>query len=277
LFFLDFTFLPKFYNQNKVWKFTVENLKTLILYKTTKNTTMSYSVKYLDGENEELEYIARAGKAEVTYSNGQTYVGEFNDSKLRHGKGTYTWNIVPNEDDETEEEPLPPAVYTGDYKNGNRDGIGKMSFPDGSTYYGEWLNNAMHGEGTYKYANGDIYSGGWINGQKSGTGTYQFLLTKFKPKNEEEKSEKEKEEEKLEESLYGPRKYRNDSSFDGIWLDGNIVSGTWTYKDGTTFSGPFSQGFPCGQGEYRFASGNKQAGEYIRVQVANSTDEFASN
>ena len=239
-------------------------------------TTMSYTVKYLDGENEELEYIARAGQAEVTYSNGHTYVGNFNDLKLRHGQGTYTWNVVPAEDEETEEEPLPPAVYAGNYNNGKRDGIGKMSFPDGSKYFGEWSKNQMHGEGTYKYNNGDIYSGAWDNGQKSGAGNYQFLLTAFTPKNEEEKSDKEREEEKYAESLYGPRKYLNESSFEGEWLNGSIVSGTWTYKDGTKFVGPFMEGFPCGQGEYNFASGNKQAGEFIRVQVANSTDEFAT-
>ena len=240
------------------------------------NTNMSYSVKYLDGENEEVEYIARAGKAEVTYANGHTYIGTFNDTKMRHGKGTYTWNVVPTEDEETEEEPLPPAVYTGDYTNGCREGIGKMTFPDGSTYFGEWFRNTMHGEGTYKYTNGDIYSGAWVSGQKTGRGTYQFKLTKFTPKSEEDKSDKEKEDEKVANALYGPQKYRNDSLFDGEWVDGSIVSGTWTYKDGTTFNGPFMEGFPCGQGEYNFASGNKQAGEFIRVQVANSTDEFAT-
>jgi hypothetical protein len=237
---------------------------------------MSYTVKYLDGENEEAVYISRAGKAEVTYSNGHTYVGDFNELKLRHGKGTYTWNVVPGEDEEAPEEPPPPAVYSGDYTNGKREGIGKMTFPDGSTYFGEWSNNAMHGEGTYKYSNGDIYSGCWVGGAKSGRGMYQFALTKYTPKPEEEKSDREKAGEKREEELYGPRKYRNDSSFDGDWVDGTIVSGTWTYKDGTTFTGPFMEGFPCGQGEYNYTSGNKQAGEFIRVQVADSEDEFAT-
>jgi len=241
-----------------------------------QTTNMSYSVKYMDGENEELEYISRAGKAEVTYTNGHTYVGNFNEAKARHGQGTYTWNVTVGEEEETEEEPLPPAVYTGDYTNGNREGIGKMTFPDGSSYYGEWSNNSMHGEGTYKYVNDDIYSGGWVNGMKSGTGTYQFKLTKFKSKPEDEKTQQEKENEAAEEALYGPRKYRNDSMFDGEWLNGNITSGKWTYKDGTTFTGPFMEGFPCGQGEYKYTSGNKQKGEFIRVQVADSEDEFAT-
>ena len=236
---------------------------------------MSYSVKYQDGENEELDYISRAGKAEVTYANGNTYVGDFNEKKERT-HGTYTWNVAPVEDEETEEEPLPPAVYTGDYASGSREGIGKMTFPDKSVYYGEWSNNVMHGEGTYKYTNGDIYSGCWVNGMKSGRGTYQFKLTKFTSKPDEEKSDKEKENEAAETALYGPQKYRNDSSFEGEWVNGNITSGVWKYKDGTTFTGPFMEGFPCGQGEYKYTSGNKQAGEFIRVQLPESEDEFAT-
>ena len=45
-----------------------------------------YSVKYLDGEEEESVWISRAGKAEVTYPNGHTYVGEFNENRSATGK-----------------------------------------------------------------------------------------------------------------------------------------------------------------------------------------------
>ena len=42
-----------------------------------------YTVKYLDGEEEESVWISRPGKAEVTFPNGHTYVGEFNENKER--------------------------------------------------------------------------------------------------------------------------------------------------------------------------------------------------
>ena len=48
-------------------------------------------------------------KGKVTYANGDTYVGEWLDSK-RHGQGTYT-------------------------------------FANGDTYVGEWLDGIQHGQG----------------------------------------------------------------------------------------------------------------------------------
>ncbi len=204
-----------------------------------------YTVKYLDGEQEETTWVSRAGKAEVAYPNGHTYVGEFNEAGKKHGAGVYTWNVVPAEDAEEEEgEPLPPAVYDGSYVLGSRSGVGKMTFPDGGVYYGEWSGNQMHGEGTYKYPNGDVYSGEWARGQKSGKGKYLFK--------------------------YG------DSLFDGTWEAGDIATGVWSYPDGTTFTGPFMDGFPCGMGTYRFKSGNVQRGEFIRVadKSPDNTDEF---
>jgi hypothetical protein len=204
-----------------------------------------YSVKYLDGEEEESVWISRAGKAEVTFPNGQTYVGDFNENKERHGQGVYTWIVVAPEDAEEPEEGWPPpAVYTGSYSLGKRSGVGKMAHPDGGTYYGQWKNNAMDGEGTYKYPNGDIYSGSWSAGLKHGPGKYLF---------------------------------KNNSLFDGIWERGGIVSGMWSYPDGTKFTGPFVDGFPCGKGNYVFQSGNKQSGEYIRVSDnTDKEDEFAT-
>jgi hypothetical protein len=204
-----------------------------------------YSVKYLDGEEEESVWISRAGKAEVTFPNGQTYVGDFNENKERHGQGVYTWTVVAPEDAEEPEEGWPPpAVYTGSYSLGKRSGVGKMAHPDGGTYYGQWKNNAMDGEGTYKYPNGDIYSGSWSAGLKHGPGKYLF---------------------------------KNNSLFDGIWERGGIVSGMWSYPDGTKFTGPFVDGFPCGKGNYVFQSGNKQSGEYIRVSDnTDKEDEFAT-
>lgn len=203
-----------------------------------------YSVKYLDGENEETTWISRAGKAEVTYSNGDTFVGDFNDLKQKHGQGTYTWN-TRSEGEEDEDEGKPTVRYQGEYSNGCRSGIGKMTFPSGGVYYGQWSDNTMSGEGTFKYVNGDIYSGGWSNDQKHGEGKYLFL--------------------------------QSECSFVGTWEEDEITSGTWKQKDGTSFSGPFMQGFPCGEGMYRFNSGNKLTGEFIRVaDKSNTQDEDAT-
>lgn len=43
------------------------------------------------------------------------------------------------------------AVYEGDYTDGKRAGLGKMTYPNGDVYTGQWKDNAMSGEGTYEY------------------------------------------------------------------------------------------------------------------------------
>lgn len=43
------------------------------------------------------------------------------------------------------------ATYEGNYTDGKKAGIGKMTYPNGDEYTGEWKDNAMEGEGTYVY------------------------------------------------------------------------------------------------------------------------------
>ena len=56
----------------------------------------NYKVEYLDcaedapEEERVFTWIARAGKARVTYNSGAVYEGEFNDEKMKHGQGKYT-------------------------------------------------------------------------------------------------------------------------------------------------------------------------------------------
>merc|ERR1711991_945252 len=67
------------------------------------------------------------------------------------------------------------ARYEGNYKDGLKNGYGKMVFPSGDVYEGMWVDNKMHGEGTYTYkSSGDIYSGAWEDSKKHGAGRYEF-------------------------------------------------------------------------------------------------------
>lgn len=43
------------------------------------------------------------------------------------------------------------AIYEGNYTDGKRAGMGKMTYPNGDEYTGEWKDNVMEGEGTYVY------------------------------------------------------------------------------------------------------------------------------
>jgi hypothetical protein len=48
--------------------------------------------------------------------------------------------------------------YSGDWKNGNMEGKGKMEYLNNNEYYeGEFLNNDFENEGTYYFSNGSNY------------------------------------------------------------------------------------------------------------------------
>lgn len=75
----------------------------------------------------------------VTYDSGSTYEGEFSDEKQKHGQGIFTWYTR----DEEDEEAKVMAVFEGHYRDGKRNGKGKMTFPNGDEYHGEWKDNQV--------------------------------------------------------------------------------------------------------------------------------------
>jgi hypothetical protein len=77
------------------------------------------------------------GSAEITYSNGDKYIGNLRDG-LKSGSGKYTWQ-------------------------------------SGASYDGEWENDLMEGQGTYKYGSGSagyMLTGTFKKGQPEGECTY---------------------------------------------------------------------------------------------------------
>ena len=64
------------------------------------------------------------------------------------------------------------SVYTGEWKNGMKDGIGVQNWPDGSIYEGEWKEDKANGKGKLIHADGDIYEGEWAEDKANGFGVY---------------------------------------------------------------------------------------------------------
>lgn len=94
----------------------------------------------------------------MTYGNGDVYEGPFDSRRLKHGKDAkYTFAATSADDD------TPSCVYEGEYLDGGRTGVGRMTLSDGTVYRGEWLQGFRHGKGSYTYANQDLYSGEWAN------------------------------------------------------------------------------------------------------------------
>lgn len=194
-------------------------------------------VEYLD-EPEETNWIKRAGKCRVTYVNGHIFEGTFDAEKVKQGQGVYIWMASSGDDDDKSEK----ARYEGNYKDGQKSGVGRMTFPNGDVYEGEWLDNKINGEGTYIYKkSGDIYSGTWVNGKKHGDGRYEFGADK--------------------------------SMFVGNWEHGDFVTGAWEFKGAGVYEGQFKLGRPIGEGKFSFASGLSQTGSYVEHKGAVEGEE----
>jgi len=61
--------------------------------------------------------------------------------------------------------------YEGGCKNGKREGMGTLTFPNGDFYVGSWLADQPSGKGKMTWASGDFYDGDWKNGKFHGQGT----------------------------------------------------------------------------------------------------------
>lgn len=194
-----------------------------------------YEGEWKDGEWEGIgQYIARndtitsewkQGKANgntVLASGDYQYEGQFIDD-LPNGIGSL-YNTNPESQ----------YVYSGEWRNGLRQGYGDAVYSNGDSYYGEWSDDKYHGVGRYRYANGDVYDGDWEDNLPSGKG--QYFSDSFK---------------------YG-----------GEWLQGWIHGfGRMDFSNGDIYEGYFCEGKKCGQGLYQFANGNVYEGEFFDDQI----------
>ena len=62
----------------------------------------------------------------------------------------------------------------GEWKNGEPNGLGIFSSPDGGKYEGEWENGEMEGQGIFTLPDGMKYMGEFKNGKNHGQGTFIF-------------------------------------------------------------------------------------------------------
>ena len=65
-------------------------------------------------------------------------------------------------------------IYEGNFKDGLRSGLGKLSAPNGDVYDGMWENDQFHGQGTYVWSDGSKYTGEWKNGVQDGYGIFFY-------------------------------------------------------------------------------------------------------
>ncbi|KAH8077527.1 translation initiation factor IF-2 [Aureococcus anophagefferens] len=132
----------------------------------------NYKVEYLDlpedsTEEKEFVWVARAGKARVTYNSGSVYEGDFNDEKMKHGTGKFVW-MTQGEEDEAQA----LATYEGEYADGKRSGgaftSGEWQFKDAGNYQGTFEGGQPIGAGKFNFAD-TSYATHAINGSVVGS------------------------------------------------------------------------------------------------------------
>lgn len=65
------------------------------------------------------------------------------------------------------------TCYAGQYKEGQKHGVGCYMWPDGNVFYGNFQNDEVHGQGTMLYQDGSTYNGEWANNKAHGEGTFK--------------------------------------------------------------------------------------------------------
>ncbi|TMW57074.1 hypothetical protein Poli38472_002999 [Pythium oligandrum] len=160
------------------------------------------------------------GTGKYIDAEGRVYEGEFHQGK-KHGMGKQLVSGA-NKDH-----------YTGEWKEGYRDGIGVATFEDGSTYSGNWKRDLQDGEGTFTAASGERYSGQWRNGLRDGAGV-----------------------------LFNPS---TGVTKEGTWVKDEAIDGDWTiqFPDGSKFTGYCVNGRPHGRGVCKYANGDLYDGNWV--------------
>ena len=72
------------------------------------------------------------------------------------------------------------GVYTGQYLNNQKSGIGKFILENGDFYHGYWQNDKPNGLGRLFLGSQHHYEGNFLDGEFHGHGTYSMRLYKYK-------------------------------------------------------------------------------------------------
>jgi hypothetical protein len=196
-----------------------------------------------------------------TYGSGNRYVGEYRNGQ-RNGLGTYRF---ANGD-----------KYVGEFKDDQPNGRGTFTLANGSKYVGEFKDGYQDGNGTYTYADGSRYVGKFEDGKRNGQGTLTFAdgskyVGEFKNNQASGRgtltlANGEKYVGKFEDGKpNGQCTFTSTSGvkYVGGYKDGKMEGqGIYTFTNGNKYDGEFKNGNPNGQGTYTYADGSKYVGGF---------------
>ncbi|KAL8564625.1 hypothetical protein ACOMHN_032181 [Nucella lapillus] len=174
--------------------------------------------------------------------------------------------------------------YEGEWKNGKKQGHGKLTMKDG-TYYegqfvngeinghgfkyfsgphckytGQFLNGEMHGHGVMQYADESVYEGQWVKNKKQGFG---ILRTSTKAIYEGMFSSHHRNGEGSQ-TYEGKHILSNGDRYEGYWVrDKRHGHGELYCADGTLYVGQFADDMYHGEGKMQHASGMLYMGQWL--------------
>jgi len=99
------------------------------------------------------------GSGKKEFPSGAIYEGTFSPDGEMDGKGKYTYKGGK-------------SYFVGDWKNGQRHGLGKAVMEDGTIYFGEFQYGKRHGRGKKTWPDGRVFIGDWKCGKYDGEGEY---------------------------------------------------------------------------------------------------------
>ena len=162
---------------------------------------------------------------------GTRYKGQFRLGN-KDGRGEMTFGS---------KHPLSGSIYVGQFKDDVPHGQGVMQYLDGAKYEGAYQFGQFHGHGSMKFTNGDHYRGGFREGKKEGFGIYTYV--------------------------------------DGARYEGRRRNaqepgrGRQTYASGGKYVGNFQNGAPNGEGVYTFSNGASYKATWVDGEPLQATIE----
>jgi len=125
------------------------------------------------------------------------------------------------------------AVYSGEWRTGQRHGYGLLKWPDGGVYEGQFNEGWASGKGRFNHSNGDVYVGEWVNDRAHGHG--KFL-------------------------------HKDGDSYVGQWqADMKSGDGVENWADGASFTGGYKSGRKHGPGKYCGPDGSSYSGQFLMI------------
>lgn len=161
------------------------------------------------------------------------------------------------------------AVYSGQMKNGLRDGQGCCVYEDGSKYEGEWQRGNWHGEGRYTDSRGSMKEGRFEDNRQM-QGNQETVEQAAAAGNQSLSGINQQQVFNSSLPIHGDAEfhYADGGVFSGSWQAGKPVDGRGTRMRlpgcKTVYSGEIRDSLYHGQGKAVYQNGDQYTGDWIQ-------------